>query len=368
MRGSDRLTARGQERVGGAVNPLAHDLDHIVANTRDVWDQLRGCSLLITGGTGFVGRWLLESLLWAEDRYELGIRAVVLTRDPRRFMISSPSLAAHPAIRLSAGDMRSFTPPEGELDFVIHAATETVGQPGTYDPADKFDADVEGTRRVLAIARERGARRLLFTSSGAVYGPQPSDMPYLTEDYPGAPTPTDPGTAYGQAKRASEFLCAAAAATGDLEVVIARCFAFAGPYLPLGSNYAFGNFIRDALAGGPVEVAGDGTAIRSYLYAADLAIWLWTLLVKGQSQRVYNVGSDVVVSIGTLAHNVAGIVSPGAVVEIRTPPSIGGLARRYVPSIERARTELGLTVLVPLSEAIERTAAWHRADPIKESR
>jgi nucleoside-diphosphate-sugar epimerase len=350
------------------VNPLAPDLDHIVAHTPDVWDELRGCSLLITGGTGFVGRWLLESLLWAEDRYQLGVRAIVLTRDPRRFTASAPSLAVHPAIQVAAGDMRSFTIPAGKVDFAIHAATETVGPPGTYDPSNKFDADVQGTRRVLAIARERGARRLIFTSSGAVYGPQPPDMTYVNEEYPGAPDPTDPGTAYGQGKRASEFLCTAAAATGDLEVVIARCFAFAGPYLPLDSNYAFGNFVRDALAGGPVVVAGDGTALRSYLYAADLAIWLWTLLLKGRSRRAYNVGSDVAVSIETLARSVAGIVAPGAAVDVRTPAPIGEPARRYIPSIERARTELGLIPLVPLSEAIERTAAWHRTDHNKESR
>ena len=186
-------------------------------------------------------------------------------------------------------------------------------------------------------------------------------MAVLTEEYPGAPDPTDPTTAYGQAKRASEFLCAAAGASGEIDVVIARCFAFAGPYLPLNSNYAFGNFIRDALAGGPVVIAGDGTARRSYLYTADLAIWLWTLLAKGRSGRIYNVGSDADVSIETLARTIVGIVAPGADVEIQGRAQVGTLPSRYVPSIDRAQTELGLAPIVPLTEAIERTAAWHRA-------
>jgi dTDP-glucose 4,6-dehydratase len=368
MRGNSRMTGKtgiGRERD---QNPLAADLDHILAHTGDLWNELRGRTLLITGGTGFVGRWLLESLLWAEDRHELGLRAVVLTRDPRHFAASSPSLAAHPAIRLLDGDMRSFTFPDGRLDLVIHAATETVGLPGTYDPVAKFDADVQGTARVLETARERGASRLLFTSSGAVYGAQPPDTAYITEDYPGAPDPTDTRTAYGQAKRASEFLCAAAAASGDIDVVIARGFAFAGPYLPLDTNYAFGNFVRDALAGGPIVVAGDGTARRSYLYGADLAIWLWTLLLRGRSSRVYNVGSDIDVSIESLARQVAKIVSPQADVEVQGRAQTDAKPQRYVPSIERARTELGLTLLVPLADAIERTAAWHRTRQMDESR
>lgn len=361
------MTASVRAEGEGIVNPLASDLDHVLAHTGDLWDELRDCRLFITGGTGFVGRWLLESLLWANDRLRLGVRAVVLTRDPKRFEASAPVLIAHPAIELLAGDMCSFTLPDGRVDYVVHAATETVGMPGTYDPVYKFDADIQGTRRVVALAQERGARRLLFTSSGAVYGPQPPGVTHVPEEYPGAPDPADPWTAYGQAKRVSEFLCTAAAAAGGPEVVIARCFVFAGPYLPLDSNYAFGNFIRDALAGGPVMVAGDGTPLRSYLYAADLAIWLWTLLLRGRSPRVYNVGSDVGVSIEALAHTVATVVSPGAGVTVLGRAPVGEPPRRYVPSIERARTELGLTPLVPLTEAIERTAAWHRARLINES-
>jgi dTDP-glucose 4,6-dehydratase len=367
MPGNDGMTEQIHVDGVAAVNPLAHDLDHVIAHTGELWDALRGRRLLITGGTGFIGRWLLESLVWAEDRYRLGLEAVVLTRDPHRFSTVAPALAAHHSIALLAGDMGSFSFPDREIDYVIHAATETVGPPGTYDPIRKFDADVEGTRRVLAASRQGGARRLIFTSSGAAYGTQPRDLARMPEEYPGSPDPTDPSTAYGQAKRASEFLCGAAAAAGDIEVVIARCFAFAGPHLPLDTNYAFGNFIRDALAGGPIVVAGDGTARRSYLYTADLVIWLWTLLLRGRSGRIYNVGSDAELSIETLARTIAEIVSPAADVEVLGRAPVGMLPARYVPSIDRARTELGLTPLVPITEAIERTAAWHRARSNSES-
>lgn len=341
-----------------AHNLLAGDLQHVLEQTVQIWPRLQGARLFITGGTGFFGSWLLESMLWANDRMRLGLRATVLTRDPARFQSKAPHLATDPAIDLLVGDMGSFSFPREGIDFVIHAATETVGAPGTFDPLWKLEADVSGTRRVLAMAREHGARRMLLTSSGAVYGQQPSEMEQVPEDYAGAPDPTDPGSAYGEAKRVCELACAASGKGGP-ETVIARCFAFVGPHLPLDSNYAIGNFIRDALSGGPIVVAGNGTAFRSYLYAADLAVWLWRLLFEGAPGRAYNVGSDAALTIEQLARLVARTVSPSAEVRVLGKKD-GRPPQRYVPAIERARTEIGLAPLVQLPDAIERTATWHR--------
>ena len=339
-------------------NPLARDLDHVLSHTEDLWPLVRGERFFLTGGTGFVGTWLTESLLWANRRLSLGISAVLLTRNPDAFRRRSPHLAEDPAVTLCTGDGPTFPYPEGAFPLVVHAATEAYFPPAAAHPASTLDRDLAATRRVLDLARTCGTRRFLFTSSGAVYGQQPPTLSHVPEDYPGAPLPTATGSAYGQAKRISEFLCACASQVYGFDAVIARLFAFVGPGLPLDANYAVGNFIRDAMAGGPVQISGDGTPYRSYLYAADLAIWLWTLLLRGETGVAYNVGSPHEISIAYLARTVVNVVSPRAEIRIARQLVPGAPASRYVPATDRAAA-LGLLPWVPLEEGVRRTWEWH---------
>jgi nucleoside-diphosphate-sugar epimerase len=341
-------------------NSLSADLDHILFHTRDVWEHLRGKRVFVTGGTGFFGCWLLESFCWANDHLDLHASATVLTRNPQAFALKAPHLAAHPAIQLHVGDARSFDFPAGEFSYVIHAATEASAQLNDENPLLMLDTIVGGTRHTLEFARRCGTPRFLLTSSGAVYGKQPPDLPHIPEDHVGAPDPLEPRSAYGEGKRLAEHLCALYVQQYGVQTKIARCFAFVGPYLPLDGHYAIGNFIRDGLRGGPIQVKGDGTPCRSYLYAADLAIWLWTILCKGESCRPYNVGAEQASSIAELAHLVATCFQPSPPVHVALQSQAGRLPGRYVPSAQRAMRELNLRQTVDLREAITRTIQWYR--------
>ena len=344
-------------------NLLAGDLDHVLDHTAELWDEFRGNGIFITGGTGFFGCWLLESFAWANDRLGLKSKAVVLTRAPEAFRRKAPHLASHPAIALHTGDVCSFDFPAGRFSHVIHLAAESTSGLNERDPLAMLDSIVAGTRRTLDFAVAAGASKFLLTSSGAVYGKQPAELTQVPETYAGAPDTMDQRSAYGEGKRLAELLCAIYHQRHGLETKIARCFAFVGPHLPLDVHFAIGNFIRDAIGKQPVAIHGDGTPLRSYLYAADLAIWLWTVLVRGESCRPYNVGSEESISIQDLAEAVARTLGAQTAVQVASKPVPGALPSRYVPSTGRARRELGLAQHVPLGESIRRTAAWHLHQP-----
>jgi nucleoside-diphosphate-sugar epimerase len=335
------------------------DLELIFSETTPLWSEMRNQRLFITGGTGFFGCWLLESFAYINRVLQLNAQITVLTRDQAAFAKKCPHLADDPSIHCIVGDVRSFAFPEGEFKYVIHAATEASAKQALEEPLQMLTTIVDGTERILDFAARHGTRKLLLTSSGAVYGKQPPHLTHIPEDYLGGPDPLDPASVYAEGKRISEQMCALYCRNTQLECKIARCFAFVGPHLPLDTHFAIGNFIRDTMNGGPIAILGDGTPTRSYLYAADLAIWLWTILFRAPSMQAFNVGSEDAVSIAKLAQTVISVLDPGVAVTVAKQPPPNHVLQQYVPSTRSAQHQLGLKETVPLGEAIRRTAEWH---------
>lgn len=334
---------------------LTEDIEDDATTLRPLCKALEVARILLTGGTGFFGKWLLRSFLELRNAQGLDTSMAVLSRDPKRFLDSCSEFVDQPGLDFIAGDVRSFTPPAGRtFDFVIHGATAASAKLDQDDPEEMYSVITDGTRHLLEVVKRCEARRLLYISSGAVYGTQPLTLSHVPETYEGVPT-----TAYGRGKKASEQLCLDAS-TGRFECVIARPFAFVGPYLPLDTHFAIGNFIRDCLENRPIVIRGDGTPLRSYLYAADLAEWLWTLLLRGEHGRAYNVGSEDAISIRDLACLVCECAGTQNEILVQEQAKAGILPARYVPSVARVRQELGLTPRCSLSDAIRRTIAWHR--------
>jgi len=340
------------------AHALARDLDEILDRNHDDFAALRGARLFVTGGTGFVGTWLVESFAWANRRLALGARAELLVRDAARFTTVAPHLAGDAALTTVAGDVRTFVSPAGRYDAVLHLATPASATINDEEPFVMIDTIVEGMRRVLDLAAASGSIPLLFTSSGAVYGRQPPELSLVAETDRGGPDCLDPRFAYHEAKRLAEQLCASYAKTRTVLPKIARLFAFVGPHLPLDRHFAVGNFVRDALTGGPIVVGGDGTPVRTYLYAGDMTSWLWRVLVRGKPLRAYNVGSCEPMSIAEIARRVADVTTPTPEVIVRGTPVADRPAERYACATGRARAELGLAEWTPFDESIRRTLAW----------
>jgi len=334
------------------------DLASIWQHAASCINELDSARVFITGGTGFFGCWLLESLRYAKS--ELGFRTevVVLTRDPGAFMKKVPHLAQMPGLQLLAGDTALFTFPTGEFTHVIHAATDASAKLNLEQPLTMLNTITEGTRHVLNFAIHAKVKKFLFTSSGAVYGLQPSALTHVDETYLGAPDSLVASSAYSLGKRMAEHLCVLYAREHGLDVKIARCFAFVGPYLPLTTHFAIGNFIHSAMQQSPIHILGDGSPYRSYLYAADLVVWLWTILCQGETGRAYNVGSEEAINIADLAQLVAQSAQISVPVVLEKQPAPTLLPLRYVPRTQRAQDELQLKQSISLVDAIERTLSW----------
>lgn len=347
------------------TKPLStSDLAEVLEFARPAFEALRSARVFLAGGTGFFGHWLLESLLYADRELHLELQCTVLTRDAAAFRAKSPHITGHPAVTLLEGDVRSFVFPETAHTHILHAATDSGGQQAQRPAYELAESILEGTRHVLQFAQATGAKRLLYTSTGAVYG-RSTTLLHTPETYLGGPDPLLLASSYDEAKRMAEHLCIAYAQGSRLEPVIARCFAFVGPHLPLDAHFAIGNFVGAAIAGERIHIKGDGTPRRSWLYMSDLAAWLWTLLVGAAPHRAYNVGSDEAFTIAEAARLTAttlrsdGQGGSTLPIQIDGVPNPAAPLNSYVPAIDRVREELGLRVRVPLAEALKRTARWH---------
>ncbi|MGM9476215.1 NAD-dependent epimerase/dehydratase family protein [Pedobacter sp. GSP4] len=337
-----------------------NDLQPILDNTKDCWDEVRGKTIFLTGGTGFFGMWLQMSFIYINRELNLGAKLILLTRDKNKFLNKYSWVSEYSEIDFLEGNVLDFKFIDDPVDYVIHAATEASVKLNLEQPLTMFETVVNGTKRVLEFAKIKAVKSLLLTSSGAIYGRQPSNLEHIDEDYIGAPITSDFSSVYGEGKRMAEVLCAVYHKHYKLPVKIARCYAFVGPFLPLDGTFAVGNFIKNVINNETILIEGDGTPHRSYMYAGDLMIWLWTILLKGVNNRPYNVGSEQSISIKTLADLVAKDNVNGQIAIIVKTPESDKPPLRYVPSITRAKEELGLKIYTDLETAIKKTIFFNR--------
>lgn len=337
------------------------DLDLVVERTTDVWSRFDRARLFITGGTGFVGSWLLEVVQHANRTTGSRIETLVLSRDPNKAIATAPHVYNTPGTTLLRGDVMTFDVTPQAVDLCIHAATDVADIARANDAMRVFDTGVTGTRRVLDFAESNGASHFLLTSSGAVYGNQPVTLARTPETFTGGPDPLQIASAYGESKRAAEWLAAAYARhPAGMQVSIARIYALLGPAIPLNGPFAAGNFIRDALAGQPIDISGDGRPLRSYLYMADACVWLLRAMLHGDNGAAYNIGSEREISIIELARLIerqCGSTSQAVPMKVAAESP----APRYIPDTSKARDALDVDEFTSLELALSKTINWNRA-------
>lgn len=329
------------------------DLDHILSAAKIEFLELKDKTLFITGGTGFLGKWLVEALLYANDQLNLDCQLILLSRNPNNFKREFPHLGNHPAIKMVEGDISTFSFPESPIDIIIHAAADADSSLHSTNSMQTFNSIVDGTKRVIECAKSKNVQMILHFSSGAVYGKMPANIERFSEDYMGAPDCLNPSSSYGEGKRVAEFLLSIFGRESNCLIKIARLFSFIGPYMPLNGSFAAGNFIRDALHDKHIKIQGDGTPLRSFLYAGDFVIWCMKLLVRGESLRPYNIGAEQAYSIADLAQQVANQFEE-CKISIAKKADSSAPKISYLPNVSRTMAELGVEQTVSLENGIKK--------------
>ena len=340
---------------------LESDLAEISDCILPMADHLKGARILVVGGTGFVGTWLVESLLHLDKVAGLGASLVVLTRNSGAYAARAPHMALNPRVEVHQGVLDGVDPLSGitGVTHVVHAASDVNRRMTPEEALAALRTLDQGTEGLLQAAEAWPVERFLYISSAAVYDRPPSGRPPLDDDREFPPV-LGPASAYAAGKRIAELRTSLHASHSGYAAVIARLGAFIGPLLPLDGVFAAGNFIADALAGRRIRILGDGTAVRSYQYAGDLTVWLWTLLVCGESGEAYNVGGEEPVNMRDLAELISQVAG-GVGVDVLGKPDPGRSVDAYLPPVKKVMDQFGLINRIGIEESIKRTMQWSSA-------
>lgn len=309
-------------------------------------------SLLVVGGTGFFGKSILDAFLRGLLRPWGVTRVVVMSRNAHLLLQTAPQLVSRDVTLLSADISTVEDIPYA--DFVIHAAASTDVRDYISRAENEKKNIQAGTYNYCKLARKFHVNsKIVYVSSGAVYGVQPPDVDKLKEGAePNSLLNLDVGKQdYAVAKQHAEQAIVQLGVDG-LNVSIARCFAFVGRWLPRDQHFAIGNFLGDIANNRPIVVKAKHKVYRSYMYADDLVEWLMTIADSASINcPVYNVGSDEAILVSDLANKLAELYHCEADVPLITEPKTD----RYIPSIEKAKVELGLSLKYDLASSIQET-------------
>jgi len=334
-----------------------------IHSTLGVRTQALNGDVLVTGANGFFGRWVVEALVWMRQKCAVPISVHVLLRDAPRFLAEAPSSVTN-GVHVISGEMEASIATRAKFKHIIHLASPLIRPNDVSAFHAHMHIAARGMDQILELARDAGDCTVLFTSSGAIYGDYlgvtPARRPY-EENFTGEPASfLNEKLIYGQTKRYLELLLLTSGARHGFSTRIARCFSFIGPYLPLDSNYAIGNFMRNALDGKSIVIEGDGKVRRSYMYAADMVIALLAILLDGRNGAAYNVGASRAYSLLEVAHLVAAQV-PGCAVEVLNRALSTGAGAEYVPDLFLFERDFGGLPAQPIEQAIRKTLMWHHA-------
>ena len=337
---------------------IESDLNFIFNKCKNEFNLLSNKSLLVTGGTGFFGKWFLDLIFYTNKNYNTNILTTLITRNENKFFLDNPHQKNNKFLNIIETDILDLKSINHQFDFLLHMAATSAKETfnGETD-TNKTKTLFNGAKNIMNIAIQNNISKILFTSSGVVYGSSSKDMKDESDINDSLDLEKRNGLAKG--KMLAENIISNMSTENNINFKIARCFSFVGPYLPLDMHYAIGNFINDAIFKENIIINGNGSPYRSYLYITDTLVWLLKLLV-GNAEGIFNVGSERRIQIIELANMVKDIIAPTKKVIIQEKEMHEGNFKRniYLPNTEKIRESLGVKEWTSLEDAISKTAKF----------
>ncbi len=345
------------------VDIVKQDVLNIFEMHSQLPEPLRNAHIYITGGTGFLGSWLLELIGALNDQFDFKTRVTVATRSLNKFTKNYPHLASRKDFSFQPVDVRNIVELPHDTTHIIHAAANSNRDHFASFPTSSFQNNLDSTFQIFRLANQLSSiQNVLLVSSSMVYGKHPNDAGNIKEDTFGSlVSPLDSNTIYAESKRACEAAAASFLTEMKLPISIARPFSLVGPYQSLNLPWAVTDFMQEALKGGPIKIMSDGSIVRSIMYASDFANWILHITAYAQPRAVYNVGSPEPIDLLSLAKMIKSCfkTEPQILTNLGNNAMSGN--RRIVPNVDKAKKELQLKITVDLESAIQRSMEWHIA-------
>lgn len=364
-----------EKTLSSGSSVVADDLGMITARASAELSAMAGDSLLLVGGGGFLGYYLVQAVLaWNSENHSQPIALTVYDNWIRGTPRWLEDLKGHAELDIQTIDItRPLSPNTPHHEWVIHAAS--IASPTYYreHPIETMDANVNGLRNLLEYGRgqqQRGQpiKGFLFFSTSEIYGdPTPDAIP-TPESYKGNVSCIGPRACYDESKRYGETLSVNFARVHQLPVKIVRPFNNYGPGLKISDGRVLSDFARDVLQGRDIVIHSSGAPTRTFCYIADAIVGYYKTLVNGRSGEPYNIGTDAPeISIADLAERVASIARKGlgyrgSVVHKPSEDTdyLIDSPNRRCPEITKASTELGFRPQVSLDDGLWRSLLWYR--------
>ncbi len=319
--------------------------------------KLKNQCILITGGTGFIGTWLVELLTFLNDKEEYNVKLILLSERAYDFGLKAPHLVNRRDITLLTKDIAGVIDLPAEITMIIHAAGSPDNRLHASDPLKVMRTITMGTEALLSSAsRLPNLSKILNISSGLIYGSRNTDSREFNSC---GQESFSFNNAYIEAKRYAETLCSVYGNQYKLNIINIRPYAFVGPYQLVDRPWAINNFIGDYLNDCPIRILGDGETVRSYMYPSDMSLWILKLLADGHAGQSYNLGNPTSITLKSLAEKIASTMHKKLPVHVKYYQDHSLRNSRFVPDVSKAHNELGLKVTVEIDEALEHTLLWN---------